>query len=75
MKSAYEGYTFPLSQNVNRTSVRFRNRYGIELAGDLYTPKNGLEIVMELNWQVIFTHLKIQKENLQQSQFVVLLVQ
>lgn len=40
MKSAYEGYTFPLSQNVNRTSVRFRNRYGIELAGDLYTPKN-----------------------------------
>ncbi|CVI67557.1 Alpha/beta hydrolase family protein [Clostridiales bacterium CHKCI001] len=40
MKSAYEGYTFPLSQNVNRTSVWFRNRYGIELAGDLYTPKN-----------------------------------
>lgn len=40
MKSAYEEYTFPLSQNVNRTSVRFRNRYGIELAGDLYTPKN-----------------------------------
>lgn len=40
MKSAYEGYTFPLSQNVNRTPVRFRNRYGIELAGDLYTPKN-----------------------------------
>lgn len=40
MKSAYEGYTFPLSQNANRTPVRFRNRYGIELAGDLYTPKN-----------------------------------
>lgn len=40
MKSAYEGYTFQLSQNVNRTSVRFRNRYGIELVGDLYTPKN-----------------------------------
>ena len=40
MKSAYEGYTFPLSQNANRTPVRFRMRYGIELAGDLYTPKN-----------------------------------
>lgn len=40
MKAAYEGYTFQLNQNVNRTPVRFRNRYGIELAGDLYTPKN-----------------------------------
>lgn len=41
MKAAYEGYTFKLSEHVNRSSVRFRNRYGIELAGDLYTPKNG----------------------------------
>lgn len=39
MKAAYEGYSFQLNENVNRTSVKFRNRYGIELVGDLYTPK------------------------------------
>lgn len=32
-------YTFSLHDNVIRTSVRFKNRYGIELAGDLYQPK------------------------------------
>lgn len=42
MKAAYEGYTFQLNEKVNRTKVKFRNRYGIELAGDLYTPKNAL---------------------------------
>lgn len=40
MKATYDGYSFQLNENVNRTSVRFKNRYGIELAGDLYTPKN-----------------------------------
>lgn len=40
MKAAYEGYTFKLNEKVSRTKVKFRNRYGIELAGDLYTPKN-----------------------------------
>lgn len=39
MKSAYDGYTFQLNGNVNRTKIKFRNRYGIELVGDLYTPK------------------------------------
>lgn len=39
MKATYEGYSFQLNENVNRTSVKFRNRYGIELVGDLYTPK------------------------------------
>lgn len=39
MKSAYDGYSFKLSENVNRTKVHFINRYGIELVGDLYTPK------------------------------------
>lgn len=39
MKSAYEGYSFKLSENVSRTKVKFRNRYGIELVGDLYSPK------------------------------------
>ncbi|MGT2757428.1 alpha/beta hydrolase [Streptococcus ovuberis] len=33
-------YTFELNDKVVRTSVRFKNRYGIELAGDLYQPKN-----------------------------------
>lgn len=40
MKATYEGYTFQLSEKVNRTKVTFRNRYGIKLVGDLYTPKN-----------------------------------
>ncbi|PPS91417.1 alpha/beta hydrolase [Streptomyces sp. MH60] len=34
------GYTFTLDRNVRRTSVRFENRYGIEVAADLYVPKN-----------------------------------
>ena len=40
MKSKYEGYSFKLNKNVTRTKVKFHNRYGIELAGDLYVPKN-----------------------------------
>lgn len=40
MKSAYEGYSFKLSEGVNRKKVTFRNRYGITLVGDLYTQKN-----------------------------------
>lgn len=40
MKSRFEGYSFKLNENVTRTKVKFRNRYGIELAGDLYAPKN-----------------------------------
>lgn len=31
-----DGYTFALSPEVTRTAVRYRNRYGIEIAGDLY---------------------------------------
>ncbi len=40
MKSKYEGYSFKLNENVTRTKVKFHNRYGIELVGDLYAPKN-----------------------------------
>ncbi|WP_340155922.1 alpha/beta hydrolase [uncultured Winogradskyella sp.] len=36
-----EQYTFELSEKVIRQKVTFKNRYGIELAGDLYLPKNG----------------------------------
>ncbi len=35
-----EGYTFELSDKVNREKVNFKNRYGITVSGDLYTPKN-----------------------------------
>lgn len=33
-------YTFELDENVNRTSVTYPNRYGIEIAADLYTAKD-----------------------------------
>ncbi len=39
MKSAFDGYSFPLNPNVTRTKVHFHNRYGIPLTGDLYLPK------------------------------------
>lgn len=39
MRNADE-YTFELSSNVNRQKVSFKNRYGITLSGDLYTPKS-----------------------------------
>ncbi|NIJ67375.1 hypothetical protein FHR20_004359 [Sphingomonas leidyi] len=32
--------TFPKSPNVDHQKIRFKNRYGITLAGDLYLPKN-----------------------------------
>lgn len=35
-----KGYTFELGENVVRYRVTFHNRYGIDLAGDLYVPKN-----------------------------------
>ena len=35
-----EHYTFELAENVTRTKVTFRNHFGIELAGDLYAPKD-----------------------------------
>lgn len=40
MRAAYDGYSFKLSDAVARTKVHFKNRYGIELAGDLYVPRN-----------------------------------
>ena len=38
MHSKYNGYSFPLRDTVKREKVCFRNRYGIELCGDLYLP-------------------------------------
>jgi fermentation-respiration switch protein FrsA (DUF1100 family) len=34
-----DGYTFALSDEVTRTPVRYKNRYGIDIAGDLYQRK------------------------------------
>ncbi len=33
-------YIFELNKNVERKSVSYKNRYGIKISGDLYTPKN-----------------------------------
>ena len=38
MQSKYNGYSFPLRDTVSREKIRFHNRYGIELCGDLYLP-------------------------------------
>lgn len=40
MKAAYEGYSLKISNNVTRKKIKFHNRYGIELVGDLYLPQN-----------------------------------
>lgn len=36
-----EQYTFKLSDKVTREKVTFKNRYGITITGDLYSPKSG----------------------------------
>lgn len=41
MGNTAEHYTFELSDKVTRKKVTFKNRYGIELTGDLYIPKSG----------------------------------
>ncbi|MEU1319953.1 alpha/beta hydrolase [Streptomyces tibetensis] len=38
--SLSDGYIFDLDKNVTRTSVSYRNRYGITIAADLYRPKD-----------------------------------
>ena len=42
MNSRYNGYSFPVRDTVQREKVRFHNRYGIELVGDLYMPKGAV---------------------------------
>lgn len=43
MDARYQGYSFPLRDTVKREKVRFHNRYGIELSGNLYLPKAASE--------------------------------
>ncbi|KAA9326039.1 alpha/beta hydrolase [Adhaeribacter soli] len=38
-KQNQDHYTFELSDKVTRQKINFKNRYGITVAGDLYTPK------------------------------------
>ncbi|MBE4734183.1 MULTISPECIES: alpha/beta hydrolase [Streptomyces] len=38
--SPSDGYIFELDNNVTRTSVTYKNRYGITIAADLYRPKD-----------------------------------
>lgn len=38
--SSEEYYTFELNPTVERRNVRYRNRYGIDIAADLYLPKD-----------------------------------
>jgi len=38
-KNMEEYYIFELNDTVERTAVRYKNRYGIELSADLYTSK------------------------------------
>jgi len=33
-------HTFQLDRDVDRTPVRFKNHFGIEIAADLYVPRN-----------------------------------
>jgi len=40
MSQHADGYIFPLRNDVARTPVRYRNRFGVEIAADLYTPKD-----------------------------------
>lgn len=41
MNNSEEQYTFQLNDKVSRKKVSFKNRYGIVLVGDLYTPVDG----------------------------------
>jgi len=38
--SLTDNYIFDLDENVSRTSVSYKNRFGIRIAADLYRPKD-----------------------------------
>ena len=63
------GYTFALDKNVKRTPVRFRNRYGIELAADLYVPKNARGKLRALAVSGPFGAVKEQVSGLYANEF------
>ena len=63
------GYTFALDKNVKRTSVRFTNRYGIEVAGNLYVPKNARGKLPALVLSGPFGAVKEQSSGLYANEF------
>lgn len=67
--TAKGGYTFALDKNVKRTSVRFKNRYGIELAADLYVPKNARGKLPALAVSGPFGAVKEQASGLYANEF------
>ncbi|GIE36096.1 membrane protein [Actinoplanes italicus] len=62
-------YTFTLDKNVKRTSVRFRNRYGLTVAGDLYVPKNARGKLPALVLSGPFGAVKEQSSGLYANEF------
>ncbi|MCT9142994.1 alpha/beta hydrolase [Streptomyces violarus] len=67
--TARGGYTFALDRNVKRTSVRFKNRYGIEVAADLYVPKNARGKLPALVVSGPFGAVKEQSSGLYANEF------
>lgn len=63
-----EHYTFELSDKVTREKVTFKNRYGIELKGDLYLPKNGGDNLPALAISGPFGAVKEQSSGLYANQ-------
>ncbi|MEU6379364.1 alpha/beta hydrolase [Streptomyces sp. NPDC046909] len=64
-----DGYTFPLNENVGRTPVRFKNRYGIEVAADLYVPKSAEGRLPTLAISGPFGAVKEQSSGLYANEF------
>ncbi|WP_328421678.1 alpha/beta hydrolase [Streptomyces sp. NBC_00443] len=67
--TAKGGYTFALDKNVKRTSVRFKNRYGIKVAADLYVPKNARGKLPALTVSGPFGAVKEQSSGLYANEF------
>ena len=64
-----DNYTFPLDDGVDRTPVRFKNRYGIELAADRYVPKNATGKLPALAVSGPFGAVKEQSAGLYANEF------
>ncbi|MFC8095387.1 alpha/beta hydrolase [Streptomyces sp. NPDC057301] len=64
-----DGYTFELDENVDRTPVRFTNRYGIEVVGDLYVPKNATGKLAALAVSGPFGAVKEQSSGLYANEY------
>lgn len=64
-----EHYTFQVSDKVDRKEITFKNRYGIMVSGDLYTPKNaGTEKLPALVLSGPFGAVKEQSSGLYASE-------